>query len=392
MLEGLDRIDWGSLGHAYGPATDVPGQLRALASADKKTRDDALYELFGNIWHQGTVYEASSPAVPFLIELLREPSIEDKVGILNLLECLATGSSYLDVHEPGEKEDVRRGCGDPDFEEALSRELRWVEETHNAVEAGIPVYLKLLGHDDWQIRLAAAKVLETCRTNRDIAAASLRQQFEDDTDPRVHFGLLLCLGEVGQAEDIEFLRAIVGSEPDPRGLMVPGEEPTSPGFLRWAAAIALVQLQREEAPLAAVRILEETFANPDPLDEFLKEMPWAPPDAIALTSSILALIPARTAVPVLVAALGVVGKSSVPDVLWVLLRLAFPESNGDAAVEPHERRTLASLSPVQRQALEAMVARDAVWIRPVDLGHTLKRLGLPERREELRAFLQVSPA
>jgi hypothetical protein len=49
MLEGLDHVDWGSLHHACGPATDVPGQIRALASADVKVRGDALYELFGSI-------------------------------------------------------------------------------------------------------------------------------------------------------------------------------------------------------------------------------------------------------------------------------------------------------------------------------------------------------
>jgi len=26
MLDGLDEIDWSKLKHAYGPATDVPGQ------------------------------------------------------------------------------------------------------------------------------------------------------------------------------------------------------------------------------------------------------------------------------------------------------------------------------------------------------------------------------
>ena len=32
MLERLHNIDWSSLTHAYGAATDVPGLLRALAA------------------------------------------------------------------------------------------------------------------------------------------------------------------------------------------------------------------------------------------------------------------------------------------------------------------------------------------------------------------------
>ena len=41
MFDGIDDIDWGSLTHAYGPADDVPGLLRSLASSDEKTREDA---------------------------------------------------------------------------------------------------------------------------------------------------------------------------------------------------------------------------------------------------------------------------------------------------------------------------------------------------------------
>ncbi|MDZ7617237.1 MAG: PBS lyase, partial [Patescibacteria group bacterium] len=73
MLEGLDTVDWASLRHAYGEATDVPGLLSALLSPDPKLREEATCELFGNIWHQGTVYPASAAAVPFLYELLTAP-------------------------------------------------------------------------------------------------------------------------------------------------------------------------------------------------------------------------------------------------------------------------------------------------------------------------------
>jgi hypothetical protein len=71
MLEGLDQVDWGSLDDAYGPASDVPDQIRALASDGQKVRDDALSELFDNIWHSGTVYEASPLEIPILRALLR---------------------------------------------------------------------------------------------------------------------------------------------------------------------------------------------------------------------------------------------------------------------------------------------------------------------------------
>jgi transposase-like protein len=37
-MDDLATVDWGSLTHAYGPAGDLPDQLRALASADPSTR------------------------------------------------------------------------------------------------------------------------------------------------------------------------------------------------------------------------------------------------------------------------------------------------------------------------------------------------------------------
>lgn len=98
MLDGLDRTDWAALTHAYGPAADVPDLLRALASKKTAVREEALGTLYGNIWHQGTVYEATAHAVPFLVELLGAPAVAGKAELLALLHELATGRSYLDVH------------------------------------------------------------------------------------------------------------------------------------------------------------------------------------------------------------------------------------------------------------------------------------------------------
>ena len=71
---GLDEIRWDELTHAYGNASDVPGLLRQLAASDPATVSPALGALFGNIWHQGTVYQATAPAVPFLLELVADPA------------------------------------------------------------------------------------------------------------------------------------------------------------------------------------------------------------------------------------------------------------------------------------------------------------------------------
>ena len=61
MLEGLERIDWERLTHAYGPAGEVPGWIRELTSDDAAVRKRAFDVLEGSICHQGSRYRASAP-------------------------------------------------------------------------------------------------------------------------------------------------------------------------------------------------------------------------------------------------------------------------------------------------------------------------------------------
>lgn len=98
MLEGLDSIDWASLQHAYGTASDVPDLLRSLLAEDKQIRDNAIWELFGNIHHQGTIYEASSYTIPFLMEILESPDCLDKDSIACLVVCIV---GYYEVYATG---------------------------------------------------------------------------------------------------------------------------------------------------------------------------------------------------------------------------------------------------------------------------------------------------
>ncbi|MGW0567521.1 HEAT repeat domain-containing protein [Streptomyces tauricus] len=69
LLAGLDGVDWAGLSHAYGSAEDVPGQIRALYGDDEAAREKAFDGLFNNIFHQGSRYQASPVAVPFLARI-----------------------------------------------------------------------------------------------------------------------------------------------------------------------------------------------------------------------------------------------------------------------------------------------------------------------------------
>ncbi|WP_030267011.1 hypothetical protein [Streptomyces sp. NRRL B-24484] len=83
----LDGVQWDALDHAYGSAEDVPELIGALYG-DEEAASEAVYELFGSIHHQGTVYGASGPAVPFLAHAVRHAP-GHRADLLMLLAVMA---------------------------------------------------------------------------------------------------------------------------------------------------------------------------------------------------------------------------------------------------------------------------------------------------------------
>jgi hypothetical protein len=137
MLSDIDKVDWKSLNHAYGAASDVPKLLRQLATGPAPERKQALYDLHGNLWHQGTVYQATAHAVPFLLELLQSER-DDFPELLAYLFLLANGSSYLQVHRQYQKQWTEA------HDQQLAQELEWVRQTQAAVAMGARTFAKVL--------------------------------------------------------------------------------------------------------------------------------------------------------------------------------------------------------------------------------------------------------
>ncbi len=160
----IKQIDWGSLHHAYGAATDVPDRLRGLLSPEAGVRQESIYGLFETICHQGSVYEASSYAAPILLEMLRSPEVVDKAGIALLLADLADGQASLECYA-GEgdplgrifRESLRREGRD--FEQELARERLHLQVTRRVVGDGIEQLFPYLGHKEPEVREGVARAL-----------------------------------------------------------------------------------------------------------------------------------------------------------------------------------------------------------------------------------------
>ncbi|MEV8019054.1 HEAT repeat domain-containing protein [Streptomyces sp. NPDC086554] len=97
---GIDDIDWASMVHAYGDASDVPRLLRGLASADPAERDIALDGMYGAVHHQGDVYDSTVACLPFLFDLVADTSVADRGSLVGLL-CSIAGEEEPDPEEIG---------------------------------------------------------------------------------------------------------------------------------------------------------------------------------------------------------------------------------------------------------------------------------------------------
>jgi len=120
MLERLYEIPWDQLSHAYGSAGDVPDMIRALASDDANTRANGLDGLYATICHQQcTVYEATAPAVPFLLELVGDERVKGRARILQLLGDILVTWGYLEAHGSFDSPEER---AQPEYQQALAQE------------------------------------------------------------------------------------------------------------------------------------------------------------------------------------------------------------------------------------------------------------------------------
>src|SRR5262249_13481894 len=181
MLERLDPTQWTELRHANGPAADVPEQMRDLVAADKATRDAALWELFGNIWHQGTVYEATAYAVPFLWEILVGAAECDRVGIAHLLGQIARPRGYHDDDDPNNHWDL------------------WIRAARSAVRQGLAAAVPLLTSEDPTLRVMTAHMCACFPADAAHNLLHLRAGLasEKTAGRRAGFGIALALlGEI----------------------------------------------------------------------------------------------------------------------------------------------------------------------------------------------------
>ncbi|MEO3769016.1 hypothetical protein [Micromonospora sp. B9E7] len=413
MLDGLDDIDWARLGHAYGAADDVPGQLRALLSPDPAARDEALGDLYTNVFHQGGRFEASAYAVPFLLEMLADPATPDPAAVLGLLSVLAVGydegvlpegfpvAEYRRTAEGGREllaakpppwtgvDESQKEYVEYAYVESLSaadqgRLWAYVElATYDAVRAGVPVFRTLLGHPDPGVRLVAAYTLAWFPEEADGSVAALAGA----TDAAQGRGVASTAGEVAT---MLVASGLLGAAPDVRWLTDPRP------VVRWAAAIGRARVLGAAADPATVEELLSWASTPndDAAGEPV-EGGWVPflggdlGGYAALALRQLGSQHTDRAFDALLDRLPTVGGERSLTVLGVALGLAFPDGPAAAGAPA------AALTPRQRRLAEVLGRSTEPWLIDGEKFGNVDMLvgeyGLPRSREAMLAYLGQRP-
>ncbi|MFB7831662.1 PBS lyase [Streptomyces sp. NPDC056056] len=210
MLTGIEEVDWASLGHAYGPADDVPELLRGLASADPAERETALDGMYGAVHHQGDVYDSTLACIPFLLELVADPAVQDRGCIVELLTSI--GGIELDDDE--ELDEL-----DPDDEEFIPAANYAMAAA--AIAAGADVFLGLVSDPDPEVRLAAPCALASLHPEPARVLTLLRERLTVERDTEVRLALVAAVGRIAlrhaalRTETVDWLGWLARAAQDP---------------------------------------------------------------------------------------------------------------------------------------------------------------------------------
>jgi aminoglycoside phosphotransferase (APT) family kinase protein len=366
MFEGLNEIPWADLRHAYGPADEVPMWLRQLVSSDATKRQSAISHLNGSICHQGWICPATAYAVPYLIDLLREPSTPERFDILELLVDIAAA-------DPLDDATWRHNPYVPSWEVPEQVPFR---DAHAAVAEGIPLYTALLDEAEPKVRMEAAMALCAFTERAEAHRSVLLGAFGREQDPAVRANLILALGMLAEATPAQwpfFQRLFDQHESD---------------LSRYAAAQVLAQLEKDQAPQAVVESLGAAMLDPSQELAAFDAIPLR--NGSAWSAAIWALYQVGAErLQILVAPLseriarfGAQERGRLWFTAELLLFIVF-QGKPEAGQAP---RPAAELSEQQRSALVLLLGRDALWHNG-NFTTAVARYGVPRKQEDLAVYL-----
>ncbi|MCE7011981.1 hypothetical protein LWC34_55605 [Kibdelosporangium philippinense] len=321
----LEEPNWPSLEHAYGPATDTPGLLAQLLDADPQKQKAALHEIDRSLLHQGSIYSATAPAARYIAAIL-----PDKTPMrATLLEWLIGFAEQVIFHD--DEHPTLDECRAV-LPEIYAAALPYVDDANLTIREAALGVVATLPH------LADARLYE-----RILAS---------NADRRERAAAVFGLGSTGA---------------DTAGLL----HDADPAVAVCAALQPSCSDRTEATRLILAALQDPATADgwfPEPLPQFDGWFRFTLISAaIERTNSFEELLPAALAVVPL-------GSGYTVDSDWgPLLAKAFPT--------PFD----GELTPAQRAFVSAIAEHDGNWDQTANQVVWLRKAGLPDTREQLRA-------
>ncbi|NUT20939.1 MAG: HEAT repeat domain-containing protein [Hamadaea sp.] len=284
MTTANDPIPWHRLHHAYGTADDVPGLLGDLRSDDVEVRGRAHYQLRGNVYHQGTRWEASAYAVPLLVELADSTRTPDRPLVVDLLRLVGVGDlddRYLPFAGfPGFDDKLRRRISEllpafydgeiddsgDDFDVMNLADQVWAADAYAAFTPNGEVFRRWLADADPEVAARAAELLTWVPPT-----SSLLDDLVAVPDGGVvRASANLALGHMSGHDDVVLPR-------------LSAQLTDASPMIRWTAAIAVARRTRPAVPSHVRRMLTDERDPRKPLSVPGWPRPLAGLMALALT-------------------------------------------------------------------------------------------------------------
>jgi hypothetical protein len=377
----LDNGPWSRLETAYGPAGKVPAWLKTLLTAkdDRKCRT-ACEHLFNVLWHQGTIFEATAPAVAFLVRALRACPAGCRVTVVDLLDHIADGMSYHAQHE-----DLFLGMGSrlpesAEYQQVKRKQLEWVKACEAAVWEGFETYLPLLRARQADVRLAVPCLLATLlrkdrarrpaglrrrNLDRQVSDAIVRQCLPAEKDPFVRCSCVFALSSIAARHppNLDALQDLL-EDPEER--------------VRICAAVGLVDHGRHGGPLDVVIDALSRCAQTDRL--FNNELPWFQGWLRFLLVGRLCALPHALldrVLPALLAAIDAASHHTVDAEIAPILHFVFQGRQVDVA------RGAQGLTEAERAVLTRIHRNKKMWDpRSGNAELVFRRIGLKNSRAQ----------
>lgn len=355
-------LDWSKIVDGLGNAELVPGLIELLGSKRIADRRKAFTVLSDErLVHQGTVWPAAVPAVPLIALGLTAEKHPGRPFLLALLAHVAVGTPSV----------LAQAGADRSLLERLDQSAELDGQAYRAVKAHLPAVTAQLGSNDASTRANAAALWAMLDPHG--AAGPIAARMADEEDEGAHVAMALALAV---ARHFGGAPVPAAKKPAAKKAAKKTAKRTDADPIRAALAIAeAIELGTGDAKAIGA-------ALSGPLSEI--ETPFGKLGELAPAAA-SALGPAGT--KILAHAVATAPPYQNYRIAESIIRGAFPGAGHTSQRAPLLPST--RFSAAQRDAVKLVT--DAITedsSGPISL---LRRVGLPDWREELRRFLGIDP-